>query len=350
MTLQLRAHGVRQALRGALGGPVTRVHLRSFGTDWISYFNAFGPVQIEHEGHLWLVSMGTDLRETDILLLLSHGSDLSQRIWALKAKQPDLLVGVWMFDNHIAHLPNLRTVTAADFYFPSHDFITDYLQNPWSIQAAHVPLCMAQWSAADLADIFSEAGDAARSNELYAAYVDYPALPRSAFLRAIPDHIPCSTVKLMAHDARHTFFGMTKRDQLREWFRYKVSVCAPVSHDLSTRFFDGLACGQVVIVSDAIADLDIVVPPEVQRELPVLRYGEGDHASLRNVAAEALARYDAEGMRGVLRRHRFVMTGHLIMNRVRTMLGVLAGLDRDQLLLVFDHNKGGLRCQPRAPH
>src|ERR1700722_7477155 len=221
MTLQLRAHGIRQQLGSSLTGQPTRVHLLSKGTGWISYFNELGPVEVECGNHRWSISMGESLVPSQVLIILAHGTDISCDIWQIKAAAPALTVGVWLWDNHVAHLNNLRTVLAADMYFPSHQFAADYLCNPWSIHGGNVPLCTGQWLPSDIASVFAETEGVPRRDELYAAYVDYGFSARSGFLRGMREAVPGSDVKLMQPESRERFFGMSKQDQLREWCQYK---------------------------------------------------------------------------------------------------------------------------------
>ena len=94
ITVQLRAHGIRQQLGASLSGQPTRVHLLSIGSSWISYFNELGPVEVECGDHRWSVSMGESLVPCQVLIMLAHGTDLSREIWQIRAAAPELTVGV----------------------------------------------------------------------------------------------------------------------------------------------------------------------------------------------------------------------------------------------------------------
>jgi hypothetical protein len=74
------------------------------------------------------------LADVDIVLLTSHGSDVSHVMWHIRRNSAaDKLIGVWLWDNHLQHEPNLQTADAADFVFPSHKYVSDYLITPTSI-------------------------------------------------------------------------------------------------------------------------------------------------------------------------------------------------------------------------
>src|SRR5262249_49109351 len=95
-----------------------------------------------------------------------------------------------------------------------------------------------------------------------------------------------------------------------QWRKYKTSVCLPVASDLSNRFFDALAAGQVPIVASDILDLDRVILPDLQTSLPVIRLKDYTVAALRDAHGRAVAAFDREGSEGAERRHRFALQNH----------------------------------------
>ena len=289
-------------------------------------------------GPAWRFSEGDSVSDgVDIVLVITNGLDSSPLIWSLRDRLPDAVFLIWLWDNHLVHFQNLKTVLAADGFFASHAYAHEYLINPQSAYLGHLPACCAQWSSAELSTGVMESLSRPRSDKFYAAYVDYGFSRRSPFLRQLAA-LPEGMTLLMHPDDRTRYFGMSKQDQLREWCSYKTSVVAPLDRDLSTRLFDGLACGQIPLVSDAVADLDIVVSPADQASLPIMRYAEGNPDSLRQAHAAALAHFDAETAEGMLRRHRYVLTRHHLSCRLGAMLRALLEVAGGRLKIEFSRS------------
>ncbi len=97
-----------------------------------------------------------NLADVDIIIATTHGSDESKQCWQMRheLKESALFLN-WMIDNHLGHLNNLRTVLAADYLFPSHDYIKSYLLNPASILLKFVPAAPLQWQTEEYNSLIS---------------------------------------------------------------------------------------------------------------------------------------------------------------------------------------------------
>ena len=82
-------------------------------------------------------------------------------------------------------------------------------------------------------------------------------------------------------------------------------------------------CGQIPIVSPDVVDLDLFIPPSIQRDLPVLKLNDYNLESVRKAHQQAITQFDAEGLDGIKRRHQFALNNHLLVHRVE---GILLGL------------------------
>jgi hypothetical protein len=247
----------------------------------------------------------------------------------------DPLIGVWLWDNHQAREANHRTVLAADFIFPSHDYAVGYLINPASVMAAHVPLCCGLWGVGEAAGYFQQLQGVARSDKLLVNYVDYNFSWRSALLRTLKNEMPEAQVLLMPPRDRSRFFGKSKLDRFREWMEYKATLILPVERDLSTRVFDALLAGQVLVVPPMIADFDKVIPPDVQSKLGIIRLADCELPTIREGSTRAIRMFDEKGMEGVIARHRHALENHMLVHRTRAMLDLLRQIGSGRLHAVF---------------
>jgi len=327
-------------LRTALARTPPRVHVFSPDSGDINRMTALAQDCATVAGRSWQVTVGKELPDrVDVLVISAHGSDLLAPIWNLRRQLPDAVCLVWLFDNHLSQIGNLRTVMAADGYFPSHAFCADYLFNPYSPNLGHLPAACLQWSRAELVE--GLAVPRLRADRFLAAFVDYPFAARHEFLGRL-GAVPEADLLLMPPGDRSRYRDKSTAERLAEWCSYKSSVVLPVERDLSTRLFDALASGQIPLVSDAVLDLDRVIPPAIQAQLPILRFRDGDIPALLAAHAEALRRFDAEGEAGLWRRVGFVLDGHLLQHRLASILALLVALDEGRAIIAYHQARGGL--------
>jgi hypothetical protein len=238
---------------------------------------------------------------------------------ALKNSASDSSVVVWMFDNHHHYMSNVVTAAAADLCFPAHPMPADYLSfvAPGRIGPL-VPLATVQWSRPELASLYRRFERESRSDALSGDYTFYHmAHRRNALLAQVMEHWPQARVSL---NYEWSYHSQTPEERFLSWRRFKTSVCLPVAHDLSNRFFDALAAGQVPIVPGDILDLDRVIPPADQARLPVLRLKDYTVKALREAHKEAIAAFDRDGEEGAKRRHRYILEHHMIAHRISEIL------------------------------
>jgi hypothetical protein len=330
-------------LRAALARPRPQVHVFAPELDSRRYLPPLAENDFPAGGRLWQITSGSKLPDrVDILFVISTSADFLAPIWNLRRQVPQAVCLLWMWDNHHRYYQNLRTVLAVDGYFPCHSFSADYLLNPYSAHLGHVPMCCAQWRLPEIAAVLAAAPP--RSDKFLAAYVNYGGEAHRPFLSRLQD-VPQAELVLMSVPEWGRYFARTKAEQIAQWCSYKTSVVVPVERDLSLRMFDGLVCGQIPLVSDAVIDLDRVVAPEIQAALPILRFRDGDIPSLLAAHAEALRRFDAEGETGIRRRHDFVANGHMLHHRLAAMLWMLVALDTGRAGIAYHPPSAGLVLQ-----
>jgi hypothetical protein len=238
---------------------------------------------------------------------------------ALKAAAPTGTVVVWLFDNHHGYLANALTAAAADLCFPAHPMPADYLSPiaPGRIGPV-VPLATGQWSRPELAALYARFGAEPRSEALSGHYAFYAqAHRRNSLIAQIMGQWPEAQITLNNDWSYHS---ESPENRFLRWRRFKTSVCLPVANDLSNRFFDALAAGQVPIVTSDILDLDAVIPAADQASLPVVRLKDYTVSALRAAHEEAVAAFDRDGEAGAERRHRYVVERHMLAHRIQRIL------------------------------
>ncbi len=252
----------------------------------------------------------------DICILSCHNEGEEMLLFNLRNNNFAELYFAWMWDNHHHHVINLRTAMLADVVFSSHWHAHQYLNHPITLCGPHVPLYSRQWSPGLISRLYPQCLPVARADGIFGGYGHYPRLSeRNAFIeqamKRFPDHA-LSLVKVA------DYFRLPVADRLAGWMNHKVHLVVPVAGDLSTRVFEALMTGQIPLVPDNVPDLDRVVPPDLQRSLPILRWQAGSIDSVQSAWREAVARFDSEGAAGVARRHAFVCDHHSLTARLRS--------------------------------
>lgn len=261
----------------------------------------------------------------DTLAIYSHGilQARSATLRSLKRAEPGCTVAAWSFANHISWLANTMLAAAADAVFPAHVTPIDYMAR-WAAAPLGpvVPLALFQWSRPELARLSHDCRDEHRSDALSGHFSLYAAAERrNRLIVEAMQRWPDADLSLRRGWSYH---ALSPRDRFLRWRRFKCSLVLPVHGDLSMRFFDALAAGQVPIVARDIPDFDRVIPPHVQASLPIVRLERYDVDALRAAHADAIAAFDRGGEAAATERQRFVMQGHTLAHRIRDIVAHVA--------------------------
>ena len=262
-----------------------------------------------------------EFASSDALVIFASGIDesLGPRTRTIKTTNADCPVAAWLFDNHHSYLWNVAIAAAADILFPAHVTPVKYLAKwaPARIPPRVMPLCTMQWPRDLLTQLYDEARDVASSDRLSGNFAFYPiSAKRNHFISEINRKWPDTGITF----ANSNYHGLSARERFLSWRRYKTSVSLPVQGDLSNRFFDALAAGQVPIVPRDIIDFDRVVSPAEQADLPVIRLESYSIEALRDAHDKAISAFDRGGAEQAVIRHRFVLNQHMLAHRIRAIV------------------------------
>jgi len=265
----------------------------------------------------------------DTLAIYSHGILMarSATLRALKRTEPACTVVAWSFANHVSYLANTMLATAADVLFPAHAMPVNYMAR-WAAGPLGpvVPLALFQWSRPELARLCNDCRGEPRSDALSGHFSLYAAASqRNRLIVEAIRRWPDADLSLRRGWRYH---ALSPRDRFLRWRRFKCSLVLPVHGDLSMRFFDALAAGQVPIVARDILDFDRIIPPRLQASLPVVRLERYDLEALRAAHAAAIAAFDRGGEVAAAERQRFVVQEHTLAHRIRDIVAHVAGAKR----------------------
>lgn len=259
----------------------------------------------------------------DIILATTHVSDQEPAwLWSLRERYgPRPVLGIWMWDNHFDHETNIKAAQLADLVFPSHHYDAAYLTSPNSLLSSHIAACSAQWSREEAQRLFERYGTLARKHALLVNYAKYDfAEERNKLIDLLGLQVPEAEMLLMTQQDRSRYFSKSREDRFAEWSAYKTTIIIPMIIDLSTRFFDAMLAGLVPIVPSTVKDLDLLLSPQDQASLGIVRLQSYELHDVKAAVAQALEVFDAKGIDGVLARHHFVLENHMVINRVTEML------------------------------
>lgn len=315
-----------------------------FPSDFTTDFRRDLPTNFEY------VPLNANVFDADLIIITHHGADQSNAIWKLRSSaRSDTLILIWLWDNHIMPVENLKNSMAADFVFPSHKYASGHLSTPVSCLASHVPSCCAQWTKAEATQFVERFALTQRRDQLLVNYADYPWSPRSQVLHALKNNVPEADVRLMPPDDRSRYFSKSRSDRYQEWLEHKATIILPVVQDVSTRVFDALLAGQVLVVPETVADFDGLFPRSLQSQLGIVRIPDLELATIRDAAAKAIQIFDEQGLDGAIARYRYALENHMLVNRIGLILQTLKGIADGQFTVKFDGDQNrpyGLWLQP----
>jgi hypothetical protein len=264
-------------------------------------------------------SINGDLKNIDVVILTAHGNDLSSFILDIKDRNPNLILATWFWDNHLAYLANYKTALVSDIFYPSHVYCKEYLINPCSPIGFDLPACTAQWNKNEL-DFKAILVATERQSKIFLNYVDYKFSWRSKILSELRKFMSDAHVQAMSPENRDRYFTLSSMQKYQEWCSYKATLILPVDKDLSTRVFDALFAGQILIVPTMIEDFDSVISKESQNELGIIRIKDLNLATIQLAARKGFEIFDKRGASGVLKRFEFISEKHMLKNRVEDIL------------------------------
>jgi len=257
----------------------------------------------------------------DTLVLFTSGIDGRQAyvINSIKRAVPCCPVIAWHRDNHHRYLWNALVAANTDLSFPAHRMPVDYMTQ-WTERGLGptLPLAVFQWSRTMLEKLYAAHKRSDRSDALSGNFMFYAVgHRRNEFLVEIKKRWPEANITISTDGSYHY---LSPEERFLTWSRYKTSLVLPVAGDLSMRFFDALASGQVPIVPRDIIGFDDVIPPLVQASLPVIRLEGYTLTALHEAHAAAIKAFDIGGEEQAGNRHRFVLEHHMIANRIRILV------------------------------
>jgi len=258
----------------------------------------------------------------DVVILCCHVQG-GEEAALFKLRQHDFakLYGVWFWDNHHHHGANLRVAALADVVFVSHWHERQYLNLPTALPGVHVPAYSNQWSAGAIARHYPAGLPAERQDALFGGFGRYGwAGERNRFIEAVSAACPEHHLTLGKIGA---YFSASAAERLGDWVQHKVHLVVPINRDVSTRVFEALMTGQIPLLPDDVPDLDLVIEPQMQAVLPILRYKAGDVESAMAGWRQGIALFNRDGAAGVRRRHEFARDRHSLAARLGDFAGFL---------------------------
>jgi len=217
----------------------------------------------------------------------------------------------------------------ADVVFSASRQDHDYLSHPAFLCGVPMPAYSRQWSAQLIAQNYPDGLPFARADGIFGGFGRYQWLPeRNTFIEQLMNQCPGHALSLV--NSVDDYFRLPITDRLKAWTKHKAHLTVPLS-DVSTRVFEALMTGQIPLVPDDVSDLNLIVPADVQRVLPILRYRRGSIESVQAAWRDGVVRFDSEGAVGIARRHAFARDHHSLTARIRSFAAFLRKPGRNAL-------------------
>ena len=255
----------------------------------------------------------------DVLILAVPEADRSAQVLEYQQRNPQMLILLWLWDNHLAPAHNLQMLMTCDMYFPAHAYRAAYLSNLHCPMGLHVPPAVAQWTGVEARALLAELSGTIRSDQVLLNYVDDHSSQRPELPEQLRAELNLPLTLHPADEQGHDL-SPSSRERLAEQLGHKCTLILTVEQALSTRVFEALLAGLVVIAPRLLADFDQVFPPEVQSRLGMVRIDNLALPTIRAGIAQAAENFDRLGAAGVLARAEFVLAGHMLHHRLHTML------------------------------
>lgn len=240
------------------------------------------------------------------------------------SRRLDFISAIQFRDHHHRYRDNLNLASIVDFVFPGHPYKHHYLRTVNLNVLSVIHMCSGQWNPRLLKERFYASDISSRSNKLYGGYGYYPRYQqRTSFIDQISQQLEGCAVAQWRDPNAAGYMQLSNEERLIDWLNHKVSVIVNTDLCIPNRIFDALVTGQIPLVPYGLINLETIIPFDMQKKLPILRYSDFDIGSLVNAYRKALAIFDAGGMNSCKLRHEYVINNHLYEHRAAKMLECL---------------------------
>jgi hypothetical protein len=242
------------------------------------------------------------------------------------------VTAVNLTDSHHWYEKNLELANVADLVFPGHEVNTTYLTNANALVLGTLPLPTYQWSQSDATTYFNANEHRGRGDALYGGFRFYYGMDRNTLIKRCIKEIQPNALYLRGHSvnpAEDAYYSLSDEERFRDWMSHKVCLQLPIFHDVTARLFDSLLTGQVPIIPHDLAAVDHIIPPDVQRTLPIVKFPEPTPEAINRAFRFALELYDRDGSEGARRRHEYCLENHMLISTVEMAMAGLESLVPD---------------------
>jgi len=88
-----------------------------------------------------------------------------------------------------------------------------------------------------------------------------------------------------------------------------------------------------------IPDLDLVIPPDTQKRLGILRLPDLELATIRKFTEQAITMFDEGGYQASRARHEFILGNHMLFHRIETILEFIRAAVKGHIAPIFAANE-----------
>ena len=231
---------------------------------------------------------------------------------AFRQMCPNTLFLGWDWDNHFnLHISSVFAA-ASDLYFPTH-LANEYELSRFCSHKYHLPSSSYQWGRRFLTDNMALLLRHDRSDQAYGRFKHYGLFGyRNAVVTTLGAKLP--GVSLV--DDLADYHAASPVEKLESWTRHKCHWVVPTLNDVSTRIFDALITGGIVLIPEHFRSDSAI---KTLHGSDCLFYTEGDILEPQAITAKAIANFDRDGHDGVLRRHRDALDHHNLDSRMKVM-------------------------------
>lgn len=232
----------------------------------------------------------------------------------------------WFWDNHHNYAFNAEISKYLHACIPAHYHGFEMLRHVNSATTYPMPLACSQWSAARILTLTDNYRSSKREYFLKARFSDWDASPQRKeiidyynrfFNSEFPEHHRILLSCTGPDDLE--YFGMTQEEQFYDWHSAVTTLVLPVRSDLSSRFFDCLACECIPLVDksiaiEALSDLN----PGITKNIDYIQVDPMDPSGLKEAIEVALLLSTNERRRKGIRD--YIIGSHMLENRIALII------------------------------
>lgn len=247
-------------------------------------------------------------------IIFFNGNDFSNKklinkILKIKHLNKNILILVYLYDNHHSLTQSLMVSTISDIVVIAHPDFKNLLEAyaPIVIGPIHAPI--QSWNLEELDQFKYLIDNTNRNIDVGGMHYKYKKFTlRNELIDLMEKNIKKSKIGFTNKDNNAGYHNQSPIEKMKEWTNFKTSIIVPVTDDLPIRFFDALLTGCVPIVPKKLKNKIESLEKFESIKSEIFWYENFEIECIKKEISKAIDHFEKYGIDGIRLRSNWVLS------------------------------------------